>query len=373
MKLRLAVVVGLSLAAAGGCAVLRRPGAPVTSVWSWKTPAFTDDMELESLRTVVERTMPAYAQRHDATNAAAAQRLVELASIRDPRARQAAILREFKIMRVRDPLLLTAYYEPELPARRERDETFRYPIYARPTDLVDVDARVVPSKCVGCRAMSGRLDGRKLLPYFTRAEIDVAGILADRGLELAWTDDLVSLFSLHIQGSGLIRLADGSKMGVRFAGTNGAAFKSIGKPLVARGYLQPNHMSMHDIRRALQQLPEEQQLDLLAINPRYTFFKLTPGEGNPSGSLGVELTPGRSVATDPRVVPMGSIGYLVTPTYQRFVVSQDTGAAIKGAHADLFLGGGAVAEETAGRTKEGGTLYILQPRNLQPGQQLAAR
>jgi len=99
----------------------------------------------------------------------------------------------------------------------------------------------------------------------------------------------------------------------------------------------------------------------MADNQRYVFFKLS-SDGGPRGSLGVELTPGRSVATDPRLVPMGSLAYVVTPTARRFVVSQDTGAAIIGAHADLFMGAGEEAGEIAGHTKDSGTMYVLEPR-----------
>src|SRR5581483_7591517 len=216
---------------------------------------------------------------------------------------------------------------------------YRYPIYARPPDLVDVDPRVLPAGCHGCRALSGRIEGKRLVPYLSRAEID-AGALAGKGLELAYTDDLVSLFTLHIQGSGLIRLPDGSLRGVRFAGTNGRPFRGIARALVA--------------------LPAWQQLQILAIDERSTFFRIA--DGGPVGSLGVELTAGRSIATDPRWVPLGTVGYLVTPTDRRFVVSQDTGAAIVGPHGDLFLGSGRQAELLAGRTRERGTLYLIVPR-----------
>lgn len=354
-------LLGLLVAAllAPGCAVLRRPAAPITSVSSWRLPAFEDDLDVASLREAVERTLPAIDKPSHVSRAAAARRLLEVLSQPDARARRAAIAREFTVSRVRDPLLLTAYYEPELPAVRTRDTTYRYPIYARPPDLIDVDPRVVKASCVGCRALAGRLDGKRLLPYLTRGDID-AGALAGRGLELAWTDDLVSLFSLHVQGSGRIRLPDGQMLGVRFAGTNGRPFKSLAKILVQRGHLPPGRGSWPDIRRALSQLPESQRLALLAGNERYTFFRFADGE--PIGTLGVELTAGRSIAVDPRLVPLGTVGYLVTDTYRRFVVAQDTGAAILGAHADIFLGAGIQAEAQAGRTRENGTLYLLALR-----------
>lgn len=359
---RLAATLLLAVIAAGigsGCSVLRRGAGPVVPVSSWCLPKFDDDLDATSLRTALARTLPGVAKKGDHTREASLRRFMDLLETNpDARALRAAVLREFKISRVRDPLLLTAYYEPELPAKRAEDVTFRYPIYARPTDLVDVDARVLPAKCMGCRAASGRLEGKRILPYLSRGDID-SGALAGRGLELAWTDDLLSLFSLHIQGSGRIRLPDGTRLGVRFAGTNGRPFKSLAKVLQQRGYLPANRGSMQDIRRVMSSLSESQQMQLLAANERYTFFRITHDEGDPIGSLGVELTPGRSVATDPRLVPLGTIGYLVTEHYSRFVLSQDTGAAIVGARADLFLGAGQDAEVTAGRTREKGTLYLI--------------
>jgi membrane-bound lytic murein transglycosylase A len=295
-------------------------------------PAFTDDLEPASLRAAVERTLPAYARTGDERRATAARRLLRIVEgVPDPRDRADTLARDLRIVRVRDSLLLTAYYEPELAGRLGRDGTFRFPIYRRPPDPID-------------------------LP---RSAID-AGALAGRGLELCWTDDPVALFLLHVQGSGSLRLADGKRLGLRYAGTNGRPYRGLGRTLVERGLLPEGGATVPDIRRLLASMPAAEMMALLATNERYTFFRVA--DGGPVGSLGVELTPGRSVATDPRLVPPGTLGYLVTPSVRRFVVSQDTGAAITGAHADLFLGAGASAEDLAGRMQERGTLYLLLPR-----------
>jgi membrane-bound lytic murein transglycosylase A len=345
---------------ASGCSVLRLRREPLESVWGWRLPAFADDQSIDSLRTAVERTQPAYQRAGDQRRAAAARLLLDiLASTPDPAARRLAIARAFRVLKVRKSILMTAYYEPELPAVRARDATFRYPLYARPTDLVEADPGALDTAC-RCRHIAGRVDHGKLAAYPTRAEID-GGALDGRGLELAWTDDPISLFVLHVQGSGLLRFPDGTRIGARFAGTNGRPFRSLASILIARGLLTRNHASIADIRRALESLPEDQRRALIDDNPRYVFFRLS-AEGGPRGSLGVELTPGRSVATDPRLVPMGALAYVVTPTARRFVVSQDTGAAIVGPHADLFLGAGEEAGEVAGRTRDTGTMYVLEPR-----------
>src|SRR5262249_50061056 len=148
-------------------------------------------------------------------------------------------------------------------------------------------------------------------------------------------------------------------LGLRYAGTNGRPFRSPAEALRERA-LVPEKATMPDIRRALSALPPREQAAVLATDERFTFFRIAAGE--PVGSLGVELTPGRSIATAPRLVPAGTIGYLDTPSVHRFVVSQDAGAAITGAHADLFLGTGTGAEDAAGRMNERGVLYLLLPR-----------
>jgi membrane-bound lytic murein transglycosylase A len=332
---------------------------PLVPVGGRTLPSFTDDLDLASLRLAVTRSLPAYARASDTATAAAATRLLEiLEATPDPAARRKALAKAFRIVRVRRPLLLTAYYEPELAASLTPDTTFTHPLYTRPADLIDVEPSALDVKCP-CRRLAGRVAETALVPYYTRAEID-AGALAGRRIELAWAADPLALFALHVQGSGRLRLADGRTVGVRYAGTNGRRYRSLGRTLVERGLLPPNQAGMDDIRRVLESVPPAERDALLATNERYTFFRT--GNGEPIGNLGVELTPGRSIASDPRLVPRGALAYLATSSYQRFVVSQDTGAAVTGPHADLFLGAGADAERQAGRTRERGTLYLLLPR-----------
>jgi membrane-bound lytic murein transglycosylase A len=298
-------------------------------------PPLVDDMDLDSLRTAVDRTLPVYERAGRTGTAAAAQQLVDsLAATRDPDERRRVIGASYRVMRVRDPLLLTSYYEPEIAVSETPGGIYRFPIYRRPPDLTN--------------------------PYASRVEIE-AGALDGRGLELAWTDDPLELFSLHVQGSGRARFPDGHVAGLRFAGTNGRPYKSLAQELIRRGMLPKDEASMFAVRRLFAGLSHTEQRTLMAENPRYVFFTMTDASRGPTGSLGVELTPGRSVATDVDVIPAGAIGYLVTPTIRRFVVAQDTGAAIRGAHADLFAGSGLEAEQFAGRQKERGTFYVLVP------------
>ena len=322
-------------------------------------PPLEDDLDTVSLRAAIAHTRPAWARAGDtATPAAADQLLAILDGIADPRARRAAVARSFRVVRVGDPLLLTAYYEPELAGRLTANSEFRHPLYARPRDLVDVEPREIDEAC-RCRRLTGRIEDGRVRPYPTRGEID-GGALAGRGLEIAWAADPIDLFVLHVQGSGRLRLGDGTVVGVRFAGSNGRPYRSIVHALVARGVVARNNATLPEIRRALGGLSDAERAEVMATDERYTFFRLA--EGAAVGSLGVDLTPGRSIAADPRLVPPGALAYLSTPSVRRLVVSQDAGAAITGAHADLFLGPGAEAEARAGAMREHGTLYLLLPR-----------
>ena len=352
---RAALTLGCALLAA--CAALRTaPRDPLVAVRAGQLPPLHEDLDPGSLREAIERTLPMYTRPADA---AAAKRLLEiLDTVADPEGRRSAVARAFRVMRVRRPLLLTAYYEPELDARLTPDETYRYPLYGRPADLVSVDPANLDPACT-CRPVVGRSEDGRLRPFPTRAEIE-AGALAGQGLELAWAADPLDVFLVHVQGSGLLRLPDGTRLGLRYAGTNGRPYRSLGQTLITRGLLPPGRATNAEIRRTLQAMPPDERQALLVTNERYTFFRLA--EGGPVGSLGVELTPGRSVAADPRLVPPGTVAYLATPSVHRFVVSQDVGAAVQGAHADLFLGSGADAGERAGALREQGTLYLLLAR-----------
>jgi membrane-bound lytic murein transglycosylase len=330
---RRALVAALALLFASGCALLRDMTGPLFG-WPWM-PTAQDDLDTASLAEAIANTAPVWERRgEEGQRNAAVALLAILESTDDPGARLAAVDRVFETRRVARRVLLTAYYEPELPARLSPDARFQHPLYGPPHQ----SAGALP----------------------TRGEID-AGALAGRGLELAWTDDPVSLLFLQIQGSGRLRLDDGRVVGAHFAGTNERPYTSVGRVLIDEGLLEPSAASADGIRRVLASLPDERRRALLARNERYVFFAL--GDGAVRGSLGVPLTAGRSIAADPTLAPPGSLAYLDTPGFRRFVVVQDKGAAIQGARADLFLGAGTDAERTAGRTKERGRLYVLTPRS----------
>ena len=262
--------------------------------------------------------------------------------------------------------LLTGYYEPLVNASRSRGGRYRHPVYAAPPDLVAVDlAAVAPdSKSLQLR---GRVDGRRLVPYWTRAEIETRPSPLS-GLELLWLDDPIDLFFLHVQGSGRARLPDGTVVRLAFSDVNGHPYTSIGKRLIERGELKPGEASAQAIRAWGQRHPAQLQ-GLLNENARYVFFREeAASDEGPKGALGVPLTAGHSIAVDPVFVPLGVPVYLASTwpgtarPLTRLAMAQDTGGAIKGpVRADYFWGYGQEAGELAGRTMQPLSLWVLLP------------
>ncbi len=264
--------------------------------------------------------------------------------------------------------LFTGYYEAELTGSRNKPVVPATPLYGVPDDLVRVDLGLFDDT-LGKKKVLGRLDGQRLVPYYDRKQIDGDGVLAGRGLELLWAHDPVEAFFLHIQGSGRVKLDDGSVVRVGFAGSNGRPFTGIGRLMLDERIIGPGEASAQGIKAWLRAHPEE-ATEILFRNDRYIFFRVIEGEG-PIGSLGVPLTPGRSLAVDPAFIPMGAPLFLETTwpgserPLRRLVVAQDTGSAIKGpVRGDFFWGYGAPALEQAGRMKQSGRYYLLLPKTV---------
>jgi membrane-bound lytic murein transglycosylase A len=278
----------------------------------------------------------------------------------------------FRLYRAEPPhgLLVTGYYQPELPARRTRSERFRYPLYRIPDNLVDVDLTSFCPACSG-RVIQGRVKDGRLVPYYSRAEID-AGALAGQDYEIAWLDDPVEAFFLHVQGSALLHFDDGVQMQISYAGSNGRPYTSLGRVLVEQGRMERNAVSLQTLKGYLRAHPAEQE-QLMETNQRYIFFR--PVITGPIGSIGVPLTAGRSIAADANVYPRGGLAFLrvlrrddpqavgAAPVFSRFVLIQDAGTAITGpGRVDVFFGSGATAESIAGDLRNPGELYLVFPR-----------
>ena len=266
-----------------------------------------------------------------------------------------------------DTGLITGYYEPLLRGARRRGGPFQTPLYKVPDDLVTVDLASVYPSLKGMR-LRGRLAGKTVVPYGTRAEIERAAI---PGKELVWVDDPVEAFFLEVQGSGRVQLDDGDTVRVAYADQNGHPYKAIGRWLIDQHELAADQASAQGIKAWIAAHPDRRQ-ELLNVNPSYVFFKeerLPDPNVGPKGALGVPLTPARSVAIDRAFVPLGAPVFLSTTRpasdvpLQRLVMAQDTGGAIKGAvRADFFFGFGGQAPDDAGRMKQRGQLWVLLPR-----------
>jgi membrane-bound lytic murein transglycosylase A len=377
---------------AAGCTAWRRPAVtePAHALRPvWREPALADDGDPASLGAAVEQTLRWLAtQPADrvfvagprrvtvAEQARALQGLLALLAEAPTPARLAAHVREaFEALEsVGGPdggMLVTGYYEPVVEASTERSPEYAVPVLAVPDDLVEVRLEAFDPRYRGERIF-GRVDGRRLVPYWPRAEID-AGRLAGRGLELAWARDPVDVFFMEIQGSGTLRFPDGREQRVGYAGANGRAYRAIGRLLIDEGHVPREAMSMQAIRAWLAAHPEERQR-VLQHNEAFVFFRRLSGP--PEGSLGRPLTPERSVATDARLFPPGALAFLRTERPERgpdgsirwvplarFVLNQDTGGAIRGpGRVDFFWGRGERAVFAAGLMRQPGRLYFLVPR-----------
>ena len=262
--------------------------------------------------------------------------------------------------------LVTGYYEPLIKGSRTRSEAHAWPIFGPPADMLTIDLGDTYPELKHMR-LRGRLVDNKIVPYFTRGEIDTLG---DRipAPTLLWAADPIDLFFLQVQGSGQVELADGSRVRIGYADQNGHPYQSIGRWLVAQGELALEQASMQGIKNWAQANPQRLS-EMLNTNPSFVFFREMPAStGGPTGALGVPLTAGRSIAVDPRHIPLGAPVFLATTfplsdkPLNQLVLAQDTGSAIKGVvRADYFWGFGANAGAQAGKMRQPGRMWVLLP------------
>ncbi len=326
-----------------------------------------DDLDAASLALAAERSADALEHAAPRTHAiggrlyttadlaASARRVAAIArSQPDPLRLTQQLASQCTAVRASDTAKVTAYYEPVLAARHHPDKRFRYPVYRLPS--------------------ASQMDNlrRRLGHVPTRADIDGRLVLRGLGLELAWVDDPVARFFLHVQGSGRLEFDRGDRTRVGFAGSNGLGYRSVGSLMLERGLLERDDAGAPAMRAWLTAHPGQRDA-LLAHNPRYVFFRDT-GRDGPIGALGTTLVAGRSIASDERHVPRGILAWLRTTRpvvdrdgksqgkrpLTRFVFAQDAGAAIEGpARVDLFWGSGEKAGLEAGSMNETGELSLL--------------
>lgn len=286
-----------------------------------------------------------------------------------------AIREQFRIYRASgregsNKVLFTGYYAPVFDAGPIRTSVFKYPLYRKPDDLVRIDLSLFDDKYKGEQIVA-RIGENQVRPYYTRYQIEIEKVLEGKSLEIAWLKDPMDVYLLHIEGAGRLRFPDGSIVNVNYAASNGRPYRSFGRFLLENGYVTADQLSLDKIRRYLSENPAV-FTEVFNHNGSYVFFK--PVENGPLGNINVPLTMGRSLALDAGLFPKGALAYIASrkPTigpsgkvvgwsdFSRFVLNQDTGAAIKGAgRADLFWGSGPEAETAAWNQKHDGDLYVL--------------
>ena len=272
--------------------------------------------------------------------------------------------------------MVTGYYEPVLAGSRARGERFRTPVYGVPADLVAADLESVIPDLKGLR-LRGRIEGNRLVPYWTRAQIEARN--GAGAPILAWVEDPVELFFLQIQGSGQIELASGGRLRLGYGEQNGHPYRSVGRYLVERREMTLDQASMQGIKAWAAANPRKLR-EALDANPSYVFFREIPATeakpgipDGPIGTLGAPLTGGYSIAVDPRFLPLGAPVFLATTwplstqPMERLVAAQDTGGAIRGVlRVDFYWGSGTEAGALAGRMRQQGRMWLLWPRGEIP-------
>ena len=265
--------------------------------------------------------------------------------------------------------LVTGYYEPILKGSRTKSAKYSNPLFTTPSDLVTVELdSLFPD--LKYKRVRGRLVGNKLVPYYSRAEIE-AETSPLKSREFIYIDDIIDVFYLQIQGSGLVQLESGEQVHVGYADQNGHAYNSIGRLLIERGELTNANASMNGIKNWVKNNPSKLR-ELLNNNPSYVFFRELPaGLPGPLGALGVPILAERVVAIDPKFVPLGAPVFLSTTEpnstkpLKRLMMAQDTGGAIKGGvRADFFWGSGFEAGARAGAMKQAGKIWVFLPKEF---------
>ena len=281
---------------------------------------FADDLDLASLELAIERSINYYENSGRDKIYRIADRLIDAGKLKEtiiafnevlrqggsPEDLKKRITVDFDIYMAAGAdadrkALFTGYYEPLLTGSLIRTERYKYPLYKPPPDLIIKNSSASENTI-------GRVKNGEFVPYYSREEIDVGGVLLGRNLELIWVDDPVELFSLHIQGSGKIKLEDGTLLTVSYAQNNGRPFSSVTRIMLDRGRIGGRDASYRNFKIFLKGKSEQELYEILSHNERYIFFRFV--DADPVGSLGEPVTPDRSIATDPDFFPEGALAFI---------------------------------------------------------------
>lgn len=262
----------------------------------------------------------------------------------------------------------TSYYESQINASFHKHGAYKYPVYGLPDDWVEINLRDF-DEALPDKRLVGRIDKKKILPYYDRAAIETTGIKAP---VLMWADSDVDIHIMQIQGSAVAHMDNGQKIRVGYADNNGHPFRGIGSILKENNVLAPGQINMSAIKKWLKDNPQSAQ-KYLHQNPRYIFHRIIT-ESGPIGAFGIPLQAGRSIAVDRDIVPLGAILWLSTTApdgtpLHKLVAAQDIGSAIKGVvRGDYFWGsGGDEVLDMAGKMNAVGKYFILLPKGQRNG------
>tara|TARA_B100000315_G_scaffold115921_1_gene106327 strand:- start:12564 stop:13844 length:1281 start_codon:yes stop_codon:yes gene_type:complete len=387
----------------GGCASYYKPAGELSpsdalkKIGWWGRPNFNDDMNMESLLAAIEKNnkflnrLPAdrvftYGKQKYSVKEVKESFRHFISILKESENRSDLnyrIIRDFNIytsvgLDSTKKVLFTGYYEPIIKGNYKKTDDYQYPIYGKPDDLIEINLGDFRRSFKGKRIIARIKDG-EVIPYHDRKSIDLSGFLTGQGLEIAWLSNPLDAFFLHIQGSGIIKMPDDSKINVNYAAANGREYRSIGRLLIKEGKVPKEMMSMKAIREYLKSHPEEMER-VLFHNESYVFFRVV--EQGPIGSTGVPVTAGRSIASDTRIFPKGGLAFIETEIpvtdeegnvtgwekISRFVVAQDAGGAIKGpGRVDIFFGTGKESAKLAGAMNRVGRVFFLIKKREQKG------
>jgi membrane-bound lytic murein transglycosylase A len=352
-------------------------------------PQFKDDMDTDSLMLAIEKSLQYLNRLNDDTVFTYGSDAFSAEHIRKSLETFSLIIEQnfdekrlYKELRKRfflyksvggrgsRKVLFTGYFEPILEGNLKPDSLYKHPIYRMPDDLLRINLGLFRPKYAGERIMA-RVDGQRLIPYYTRQDIHEGKVLEGRDLEIAWFQDPLDIAILQIQGSGTVKLPSGETIRVGYSASNGHPYRSIGRYMIDKGYIAADNLSLQAIRSYLNDYPQIKD-EILNYNPSYVFFRLL--ENGPIGNIGVPLTPGRSLALDDKLFPKGALVYIRCQKpiigedgniaewvpFSRFLLNQDTGGVIKGTgRADIFWGSDPYAQLAAGYLKHEGEIYFL--------------